>query len=515
MFRGIAVLLALVFVPPATAHAATVSVDANGLLKYTAAAGQKNNVTFAESPNGTVTVGVGAEDQDPLVAGQGCTPGAGSTVVCPGVTSATIDAGDVSDRITAYDVDEDHDNAFLFGLTTIPAIITGGDGNDVIDGGGRADSIDGGPGDDTIDGFAGDDTIRGGDGNDELKPNTGSDTLVGGDGIDTAVYGRRATPSYTLDGLRNDGAAGENDLIGVDVENVEASADLPAQTVTIVGDGRGNRLTVQDGKGNITGGEGSDILEGAGQDDTFNSRDGSPDTVICNGGADTVLADTLDSVSPSCESVQVQATPGGPFDDRPPTLAWAAPAAGASITANAPTMLSVTAADDRGLSKVQFFDDDRLVCELTAPPYSCSYQPRGGDVGRNTLVAIAADGAGQTMSAVRAITVRRFSPKNILLSLRPSRDRKSPYAFRLTGKVNRPAAVSPSQACVGTVSLVARRGSRTISTHRVSVSTRTCEFRSTFKWRKRPTSRVRFQAKFGGSETLSKASSRTRTARLG
>ena len=72
-------------------------------------------------------------------------------------------------------------------------------------------------------------------------------------------------------------------------------------------------------------------------------------------------------------------------------------------------MLSVNATDDRGLAKVQFFDDDRLLCEDTAAPFNCAYQPRGGDVGRNTLIAVAIDGAGQTTSAVRAVTVRRFA----------------------------------------------------------------------------------------------------------
>ena len=92
--------------------------------------------------------------------------------------------------------------------------------------------------------------------------------------------------------------------------------------------------------------------------------------MICNGGTDTVLADTLDLVSPSCENVQIQASPGGPFDDRPPSLAWTAPAAGADITANAATTLAVNAADDRGVAKVQFFDDDRLVCEDSTAPYT-------------------------------------------------------------------------------------------------------------------------------------------------
>ena len=168
-------------------------------------------------------------------------------------------------------------------------------------------------------------------------------------------------------------------------------------------------------------------------------------------------------------------------------------------------MLSVNAADDRGLTKVQFFDDDRIICEVAAAPFNCSYQPRGGDVGRNTLIAIASDGAGQTASSVRAITVRRFSPKSMTLTLRPSRDRKAPYAFGLSGKLARPDAVSPSQGCSGTV---------TFSAKRVSL-TRTCEFKTTFAFKTRAASRVRFSAKFGGNGVLSSASTKTRTARLG
>ena len=41
--------------------------------------------------------------------------------------------------------------------------------------------------------------------------------------------------------------------------------------MTITGDGRANRLTVQAGKGVITGGDGADVLEGASQDDTINA----------------------------------------------------------------------------------------------------------------------------------------------------------------------------------------------------------------------------------------------------
>ena len=57
--------------------------------------------------------------------------------------------------------------------------------------------------------------------------------------------------------------------------------------------------------------------------------------------------------------------------------------------------------NDRGLAKVQFLDDDRVLCEDAVAPYECPFQPRGGDVGRNTLVAIAVDTAGQTTSLAR------------------------------------------------------------------------------------------------------------------
>jgi hypothetical protein len=455
------------------------------------------------------------KDEDAFATATGCTPSSPTALTtiltCAGVTNAVIDAGDQSDRITAGYLD---DAKNFHGLTSIATTISGGDGSDALAGGARGDIITGGDNNDDIDGFPGNDQLSGGDGNDELRPNTGTDTMVGGDGIDTAAYGQRVSPSFSLDGLPNDGGAGENDLIGADIENVEAATEDLSQTATIVGDGRANRLTVTYGRANITGGEGPDVLEGSSQNDTINSRDGSPDTVICNGGTDTVLADTLDTVSPSCENVQTLPTPGGPFDDRPPTIVWTAPAAGSSITANTASALTVNAVDDRGLTRVQFFDDDRLVCEDTVAPYACAYQPRGGDVGRNTLIAVATDGANQTSSVIRVVNVRRFAPKGLGLSFRPSRDRKAPYAFRLTGRVLRPDPVSPSQGCSGTITLTAKRGSKVVSTKRATLS-RTCEYSATFRFRSRVASRLRFQAKFAGNEVLSTASSKTKTARLG
>ena len=506
--RRLVVMIAVTLGMPATAQAADVTL-AGGVLTYTGAPGATSNVTFVEGPTGTVTIERIAGDTDAWRTVAGCTTVSPTQLRCVGATSATITAGDGSDRITGGFLDGNFQ-----GLTSVSTTVSGGDGNDALAGGAAVDRIDGGPGDDDIDGFAGNDAVSGGDGNDTLRPNTGTDTVGGGDGFDVAAYGRRVTPTFSLDGLANDGAAGENDLIGADVEGIEAAADDGSQTVAITGDGRNNRLHATFGRGAINGGEGSDFLEGGPHNDTITSRDGSNDFVVCNAGTDTVLADTIDTISPSCELVQSQASPGGPFDDRPPGVAWTAPDASESLTANRATTLSVNATDDRGVARVRFLDDDRVVCEDTAAPYTCAYQPRGGDVGRNTLIAVAVDGANQTTSVPRPVAVRRFSPRDLGLALRPGRDRRAPYNFRASGRLVRPDAVSPSQGCSGSVTLIARRGSRTISTKRARLS-RTCEYRVTFKFRTRAASRLRFRASFGGNEVLTGKTSRTRSARLG
>lgn len=495
--RALVLTLLTVAGVPSAAQAATVSVDGGGVLRYTAATGTTSNLVLRDAAVETVEVTVSSEDDEGLTAGAGCS---GTPIRCTGVRSAVVDLGDKPDRLTATNV------------SSIPVTASGGEGNDVINTGTGNDNVDGGVGDDTIDTAGGNDVLRGGEGNDTLNPSTGTDGISGGEGIDTASYRPRIPSSFTLDGLANDGFAGENDLIGADVENIEGAAS--SGTVTIVGDGRPNHLEVTSGPGIITGGEGSDVLEGGPSDDVINARDGSPDTVICAGGTDSVQADTLDLISPSCENVSIQASPGGPFDDKPPLLAWSAPGASAALSANTPTVLRADASDDRGVAKVQFLDDERVVCEDATAPYECSYQPRGGDVGRNTLIAIAFDGANQTTSVVRPVTVRRFSSPGLSLKLRPSRDRRAPYSFRATGTLRRPATVSPSQGCSGRVVITAKRGSKTVGTTRTSLG-RTCEYGVTVRFRSRVGSRIRLTAKFEGNDVISSRSAPGKTVRLG
>src|SRR5262249_18609199 len=61
-----------------------------------------------------------------------------------------------------------------------PALLFGGNGDDVLTGGSGADQLFGGNGNDTL---------NGGDGNDTLDGGRGDDTVIGGKGTDTAFLG--------------------------------------------------------------------------------------------------------------------------------------------------------------------------------------------------------------------------------------------------------------------------------------------------------------------------------------
>lgn len=152
----------------------------------------------------------------------------------------------------------------------------------------------GGPGNDTLQGLGGDDVLDGG---------TGRDSLNGGGGVDTADYASRtAALRLSLDGVANDGALGENDLIAADVENLTGGlgADLlvgnAAANVLI---GNGGNDTIRGGAGNdrLTGGAGQDKLYGEAGDDTLFARRAPADADRVDGGIgrDGAQVDFLDA----------------------------------------------------------------------------------------------------------------------------------------------------------------------------------------------------------------------------
>src|SRR4051812_38411888 len=166
--RRIAITCLALLVAPAVAQAST-ATTADGNLRYTAAGGEVNNVTFARVSGNTFRVtDVGAA----VTAGTGCTQESPNVVSCTTTAGRPIIAnlGDQNDRAASR--------------TSRAVQFFGEDGNDRLGGASGRDLIDGGNGDDTLTAGSGRDRVRGGSGNDQLFGNSGTDNLQGGDGND-------------------------------------------------------------------------------------------------------------------------------------------------------------------------------------------------------------------------------------------------------------------------------------------------------------------------------------------
>ncbi len=240
---------------------------------------------------------------------------------CPRPSKVVVSllAGD--DYLTAY---ENGELPF-----TIPLEIDGGPGEDRLDGGTGADLLKGGPGDDLLTGRDGDDRIYGQDGNDTLNGDfgdsgpggddlldggagddqfeqyvgigypaslKGDDTYIGGPGNDSFSYFHRSEPvRISLDGVANDGMAGESDNIHPDIESVGGSSGDDV----IVGSPGDDTLWGSDGDDKITGGAGNDKLHGDGGDDQIDGGNGDDeldggcmsDTLIGGPGRDSFNSD--------------------------------------------------------------------------------------------------------------------------------------------------------------------------------------------------------------------------------
>ncbi|MFA9270279.1 MAG: calcium-binding protein [Baekduiaceae bacterium] len=216
-------------------------------VRFTALANAtNNNVLFATSGLNTV-----------VTANTEIAPGAGCVAISP--TQVRCSNTNVT-RVSALlgDGNDSAQNA-----TARPAAFAGQVGNDLLTGGGAAD------------------VLQGGDGNDTLTGGGAGDRLLGDLGTDTASYSATAASiNVTLDGLTNDGAAGEGD--NVSTENVTGGSGSDSLT----GSAGANVLAGGAGNDTIRGGAGADQLRG----------DTGTDTVTYSGGAANVRI-TLDGFS--------------------------------------------------------------------------------------------------------------------------------------------------------------------------------------------------------------------------
>lgn len=175
--------------------------------------------------------------------------------------------------------------------------VQGGTAGDVIVGSSQAnflygydgdDTLSGGDGDDAFSGDAGSDAMNGDAGDDRFEAGFGSgaDTFNGGVGTDLLSYQHRSGPvSVDLDGeIGDDGAPGEGDTVGADVEDVMGGEGDDV----LIGNGSDNWLRGDDGADTLQGLAGEDVLEG---DDPMGYNPFLPRTDTLRGGdGDDVLA---------------------------------------------------------------------------------------------------------------------------------------------------------------------------------------------------------------------------------
>jgi len=193
----------------------------------------------------------------------------------------------------------------ILGLTAVAAfaqdaIITGTDGPELITGTPAGESIYARGGNDTVDGGPGDDELDGG---------PGADVLNGGTGSDAVLYDGSTGVTVTLDGVANDGVAGEGDNVGADVEDI-FGADGPDK---LDGSSAANTIDGNAGDDRISGGSGNDAIFGGDGDDVIETIDRKVDRISCGAGSDILRRDRKDVLlDKSCEKITSTKLTGRP-----------------------------------------------------------------------------------------------------------------------------------------------------------------------------------------------------------
>ncbi|MCO4203274.1 peroxidase family protein [Aeromonas taiwanensis] len=189
-------------------------------------------------------------------------------------------------------------------------VINGGGGVDTLNGGAGNDTLNGGIGDDILNGGIGNDILNGEAGNDTLNGDAGNDTLDGGAGVD-AMAGGIGNDTYIVDAAGDtvtEAAGAGTDTVqtstlptytlGANVENLTNTGNGPftgngnALDNIITGGGGTDTLNGLDGNDTLNGGAGNDVLNGGAGNDTLNGGDGN-DAMVGGSGNDTFLVDDL------------------------------------------------------------------------------------------------------------------------------------------------------------------------------------------------------------------------------
>jgi hypothetical protein len=124
-------------------------------------------------------------------------------------------------------------------------------------------------------------------------------------------------------------------------------------------------------------------------------------------GTHTIVAKAYDTIGNSTSSSPITVTTNNKgTDTTKPTVSLTAPAAGTTVTAGTAVTISATAADNVGVTKVEFYDGATLLNTDTASPYTYSWSTTGATSGAHSITAKAYDAAGNNMTSTAvSITV--------------------------------------------------------------------------------------------------------------
>ncbi len=306
-----------------------------GTVVYGAAAGETNDVSFADGP--CPSFGVCAEERAgvPLKAGPGCELFGPSVALCADAYNWEI----LALRVVLNDGDDVVFEDSLYRAVTVfggagedrvesrgsggkSPTLYGGSGDDVlaVSGGGWRTSLYGGLGDDRLSSCGGNSCGQtyGGAGDDVIVSGNLADArLAGGRGNDTYTFSSNGWPGYvprlivpgpgfdTLDGSGAGSGGAQVDLRGCG-QCAERLIGSPSSD-TLIGTSGRQMIYGGDSPDHLVGSTGPDFLTGQGGSDFIRSRDASIDTVVCGPDRDTVIADQYDDVRASCESVRLEA----------------------------------------------------------------------------------------------------------------------------------------------------------------------------------------------------------------
>jgi hypothetical protein len=210
-------------------------------------------------------------------------------------------------------------------------------------------------------------------------------------------------------------------------------------------------------------------------------------------------------------------TPPPPATPKSPAVSLVSPPA--TIGEKGATLTAAPAADTAAganVAKVDFFLGNRLLCTVTAAPYTCKVLPDGSEVGTQALRAVVTDSAGQTATAEASTKVSKFTPDGITLdaeALKAKKGKGKPKLRRkLSGTLELPDRVTAAQGCAsGTVAItVTRDGKTVLPSTQVSLGAK-CTYSLTLTVpAKQSKSTFKATAKFGGNAVLLPASTTRR-----